>query len=332
MKICFKDKQVNIENLKFPIKTEYFKGCNNLIQMLNKSNIKYLKDLPEDLNELTSLNRVSERAVEKFLNQIILFEETIGDTGYIVFNKKKDIPVTLFNVLIEDLDCTNPFIDFLNDTGIKRIKDLPSDFRVLKNVNKIGPATIEKLITEILKVKEEHEGKKIFVTTKKNILIPDTLDLNIPLIEIDTNINGGDHKTLNDLPTDLRSLETPDFQAFIKKLENTIKRHKKELKIKEFENTFEALLKGKSAIGINERYAKVIKYRFGQPEFMSLQEIGNILGLTRERIRQIIDLVAEEVCRYYNDPFLFRERNIKRRLNKKEKEFLELIKEKARGE
>lgn len=329
LKIVFNDKVLEIKKLDFPIKKEYFTGCHHLIKCLNKAGIKKFKDLPEDLSELYKLDLIGEKTVEKFFNQIALYEETIEKKGGIIFKTTEDIPPALYSLPIETLWAQiAPMLSFFKDATIKRIGEIPANFKALTNVKQIGQIAIKKLFNELMRLKESYASKNLFVLKDRNIILPDTLSLSTPLSKIAPDLEKHGFKSLKDVPRDLRALEDqPDFQVFISKLEKYIAKHEQKVNTEEFINTFESLLKGKPAIGISEKYAKVIQYRFGDPKMLTLQEVGDKVGLSRERIRQIVNIVLMKVVRHHGSYVL--STAINRKLHKGEQEFLKALRRKG---
>ena len=317
MKIHFNNKTLKIKKPYFPLKTEYFSGCTHLIESLNRRRIKYLKDLPEDLSELKRIDGVGQRRIEKLFDQILLYETTIDDTEHFIYKDKIVIPIKILNVPTSSLICSAPIRDFLEDVRIKRIGDLPSSYLAFKNVNQVGAVSIRKLAEELIRIKKLYENKRVLVLSRRNILISETFELSGRLEEFDYR--------LEDLPTDLRSFEEePGFSDFIYELEKTIEKHETEKATKDFRDTFDKLLNGQGVLGISDRYAEIVSLRYSE-SLPTLQAVGDEFGLTRERVRQIVNLVQVEILRHYNIPI--RKDTINRELHNGEKVFIgELIK------
>lgn len=324
MVINFKDKAVKIK-IDIPLKTEYFTKNQYLIEKLNKEGFKYLKDLPEDLSKFLSIKGVGEKTLEKFFNQVELLERTISDTGYVVFGDKIEIPATMFNLSIDELKIASiPLIRFFEDAEIKKIGQIPAELTSLNTIHQIGVATMKKIIEKLIEIKELCSQQKIFALSQRNIVIPDSFDMftYIPgIVALDMNFC-----TLADLPIDLRPYEEKfGFEIFISNLEKAIRAHKEEIATKEFIIAFNKLLRGEETIGISKRDALIIKYRF--KDQMTLQAIGDEVGLTKERVRQVINMVLVEICRKF-EGVRFSEKIIRKKLSSGEKKLLKSLQKK----
>jgi len=242
-------------------------------QVFIKFFTKKHENLPEVYEYINNLKYFSAIQREKLANQI-MSEDQSGEK----LTKK----ITKYGVEIETIKCK---LENINLKEVNRVKVIEAK----KKENKNALVKIKKLKADLKELKKQMAVKTIKASSY-NTKEAKMIVLNSNLKDLETIISNNQ-----------KVLAEKDSRTYIEKIKERISRYKKEIKKNELDKAIleKSLIKKKKKIVIQiskklDGYekdlrilTKLIKLTDGEIRRLTLEEVGKLHNVTRERIRQI---------------------------------------------